>query len=513
MPLRVERTTLALPKEVRVRRFVRRQQHPKSLFAALGLVALPFVAFKEVVDNAVTVLCERVYYHKVGDSMQLLIPPSRDKVFTTLRQTWRQLRRILPRAAAWSQEEFLGTFSGRKREMYARAVARLNQGWSWSDVDRWSRVRAFIKHEKLPVVAGKRVVPRIIQPRSPEYNVLVGCYLKAAEHRIYDTLQSLFGETVRVVGKGVNVIDLAADLRHKWDSFTRPVAVGLDHSRYDQHISRAILEWEHRVYRHMYHDKILAGLLKRQLRTKGTILVNDGCLSFTTEGGRCSGDINTGLGNTLMMATMVHQYLLLHGLQYRVKVIFNGDDSLIFCEESDLHLLDGLPAYFTELGFILKVENPEYTFEKVSFCQMQPVMADGVWKMVRSFPLAVNKDVVTTFRLTRDNYLDYMATVGQCGLALSTGVPVYQAYYSWMSALGQNDPEKFVVNHAIWARGLVAHTAPVTEEARVSFFKAFGVHPHHQLAIEEAYARLPVPAFDPEHIFVPSLGADMGCQC
>lgn len=483
------------------------------VFAIQGLVAIPLVAFKHTVAVAHSVVMERIFYHIIDGVAVQPRRPTSGAVKAALLPTFDAFCRVAPFVAVWSFDDFVNSVHGRKHRLYDNCVKRLEKGWTWGDVSRWSRFRAFIKHEKLPVVATKRLVPRLIQPRSPEYNVLVGRYIKAAEKPIFAALGQLSGDVGPVVAKGLDVHQLAGVIVAKWTRFINPVAIGFDQSRFDQHISVAALEFEHGFYHRIFRSHELRKLLRYQLSCHGVVGCSDGHVKYDTEGCRGSGDMNTGLGNSIIQFALMHSYASSLNLQNSISYLVNGDDSLIICEKAAAPLFNGFASFCDDLGFVLKVEPLVDVCEKISFCQMQPVHLDTGWTMVRAFPTAVNKDVVTTFALTPSNFLRYYAAVGECGLALSTGVPVYQAFYSYLRGLAEPlSLSEEVGGMFFWKGNLDPKVAPVTDQARFSFYLAFGVLPEHQIAIEQSYRKLPVPLWDGISETQPIPNVDLGVR-
>jgi hypothetical protein len=109
----------------------------------------------------------------------------------------------------------------------------------------------FVKAEKINLTKKPDPAPRVIQPRSPRYNVAVGRYLKRLEKDIYRALKALAGDVV--VMKGYNAGQSGEIIARKWARFNRPCAIGLDASRFDQHVSEAALRWEHSVYTQLFY--------------------------------------------------------------------------------------------------------------------------------------------------------------------------------------------------------------------------------------------------------------------
>jgi hypothetical protein len=80
--------------------------------------------------------------------------------------------------------------------------------------------------------------------------------------------------------------------------------------------------------------------------------------------------------------------------------------------------------------------------------------------------------------------------VSQCGLSLTTGVPVWESWYRALGRIGtvSRDGVTNRVNECgarYWAKGV--RTCEITCEARASFYYAFGLTPEMQIALEEEY--------------------------
>lgn len=388
-----------------------------------------------------------------------------------------------------AREQFLAYYTGRRLGVYQRAVMSLEER-PLTKGD-FGVKKAFVKAEKINFSAKPDPAPRVIQPRDPRYNVEVGVYLRPLEHAIYKAIQEVFGGPT--VMKGYSAEQVAEHMRGMWDSFSDPVAVGLDASRFDQHVRPEMLRWEHSVYKQCFAKadrKKLAWLLEGQIKNKCYLQADDGRLRYHVDGSRMSGDMNTALGNCLIMCALVHRL----GLERSVKLRLanNGDDCVVVLERRDLaRFVDGIQSWFRTYGFSMKVEEPVGVFEQIEFCQAHPVYDGDKWVMVRNVATTLSKDAVCVNR-------DYghgpaakkwLGAVGECGLAMTGGIPVVQEHYAAFvrngsSGLGEN---------AVWtetgmyylSRGLQREYREPTEAARVSFWLAFGVSPTQQVAYEE----------------------------
>jgi len=434
-------------------------------------------------NNLLRGVAERVLYKNHSGELRPP-PPPKAGAFTRLRYVKRTLLRHLSPTPIVALEEYPMLYGGRKRIVYEKAVTELlSRGFRSSDAN----IRAFVKAEKINFTAKGDPAPRVIQPRSPMYNAMVGCYLKQFEKRLFRGFKAAFGYDV--VLKGLNADGVGNKLHESWAMFNEPVGVGLDASRFDQHVSVQALEFEHSIYNSVFRDERLRKLLRLQLHNKVTGLANDGMLKYEVEGRRMSGDINTGMGNCLLMSLIVLGYLDENKVQARLAN--NGDDCVLFLERRDLGKLTGLSKWFKDFGFVLTQEKPCYVFEEVEFCQSHPVRVGDGWRMVRDIRTAPSKDAVSL--LGWDNQTNFNAwrnAIGSCGLSLTSGVPVWEAYYNSMS--DGTAPEWAMDQVTDSGMGYMARgvkQAVITDDTRYSFYLAFGMLPDMQEALESSMPR------------------------
>jgi len=301
--------------------------------------------------------------------------------------------------------------------------------------------------------------------------------------------------------KGMTPDQVAGAIVTAWRGFKAPVGIGLDASRFDQHVSREALEWEHGIYARRFVDNgELRWLLKQQLENVGYGDYPGGQIRYKTDGCRMSGDMNTGLGNCLLMCCMMKAYIDEIGITGRL--INNGDDCVLIVEQEDLQkVMDTYKQWFLEMGFKMTLEGDGIAtrLEQIVFCQLQPVFTgEHGWTMVRQLK-AVVKDAAC---LTPDlkGIPTWMGAVGECGLALAGDIPVYGAIYSAYARMGvvnksDGRHQRVTNGHAAFrntgmalaSRGMNRGANPVTDEARASFYFAFGVEPRLQREFEERY--------------------------
>jgi len=482
-------TTLTHP-DVKVKHHTDRKKSSRKITAVSSMrPSVKLVVPLNNMNNGYRALIERQFY--VKDRVVGFVEPDPVPLHVFDWQLWYQLMRLRSRVfiPIMTYQQFIDAASGRKRRTYANAVDSLKRRpITRSD----SHISFFVKCENTNLTAKPDAVPRAICPRGPRYCVELGRYIKAIERTIYKSIDEMWGEVV--VMKGRNAVERAKVLREKWDSFSDPVAIGCDATRFDQHVSVGALEWEHLVYRSYFpHDRKLAELLRWQLRNKIYGNFCDGSFKASLRGHRMSGDPNTALGNTLLMSSMLHAFLF--GLRFRSTIVNDGDDSVIFLERKNAqYIYENIEPWFRRLGFRMEVEALVDEFEAVEFCQAHPVWNGMCWTMVRNHYVARAKDLTTYKVYTEGEFWSWLGAVGQGGMSMSGGIPVFQEFYQCLirSSAG------WAIKHAIdeWSglgylsRGLSTSYTEVTDAARVSYYIAYGVPPDVQRHIEEYYRNM-----------------------
>ncbi|AAB36708.1 SCVP57 [Saguaro cactus virus] len=434
-------------------------------------------------------LLERVFYVEDKVNKTLVPCPEPDRnAFKELAYLKRRLVRIVGLHTRISAAQVVDCYQGRKRTVYHNARLSLDE----IPLDRRdSHLRTFTKAEKFCVDLKPDPAPRVIQPRSPRYNLQVARYLKKTEHHIYRGLDKIWGGPC--VMKGYNVEEVASHIIGAWEQFQKPVAIGFDMSRFDQHVSVPALQFEHSIYQAIFKgDRELQQLLSWQLRNYGTGFAHDGLIRYKVDGCRMSGDMNTALGNCIL-ACLITKHIC-RGLDARL--INNGDDCVLICETRDVgRVVDKLTTAWLHFGFTCIAEEPVYEPEKIRFCQMAPVYDGEKWVMVRDPKVSLSKDAFSMVRWdTVKNAQQWFKAVGQCGLSIAGGVPIVQEFYRMYERAGGH--VKLPVLKEVSASGLFHMSfnsnraySEISDAARFSFWKAFDILPDVQEATEAELRR------------------------
>jgi len=439
------------------------------------------------VDTLRSGLLTRVFVSKYqvgGELSQPAVAPL-EVVFEIMREAEQKFKKLSVFLTPWTIDQFVES-RRRKRAVYERAGQVLKtRGLRKSD----AYLSTFVKAEKLNLTNKPDPDPRVIQPRGPAFNVAVGRYLSRLEPLIYRSLADMWGHTV--VFKGVNAGESGRLMREKWEMYSSPIAFGIDVHRFDQHVSTTLLKWEHRIYDLYFRSRRLRDLLKSQLQNRGFGRCPDGEVFYTVDGCRCSGDMNTSLGNCLLVCAALYAARARSGLDFNIAN--NGDDCIIFCNAGDEPAVRAVVLQvFETLCMPLAAEPAVDRFERISFCQTQPVETCNGWTMVRDPRTAMDKDLCSLKPIRNEAEWNTLRnSVGVGGRALAGNVPIWGPFYTMLSrgagvAVDQDSTE---TGFKHLARGMDG-SGPITDECRISFMRAYGIPPSVQLAVEEHLLQL-----------------------
>ncbi len=447
------------------------------------------------VETAYRAVLERVFLVKDTAQGFVRCPKPLSGAYERLREVRSKLVKVVPSTARWTYQQFVDSYTGRRNTLYAKARDSLLM----TGVRRsHAYLSSFVKAEKLNLTAKPDPTPRIIQPRHPVFNTAIGVFIKPLEGAIYKGITNLFGEPT--VFKGMNATQQGALMKQKWSRFTKPVAVGIDASRFDQHVSREALEWEHSVYLALMPDPEFRKLLSWQLVNRGFVRCGDGTVRYEVNGSRMSGDMNTALGNCLIMCALVWEYMRTLGLTVDdFALANNGDDCVVIFEQHHLYAFQrGLDVFFLDFGFEMTVEPPCYELEQIEFCQLHPVHTPYGYVMVRDPRTCIDKDL-TTFKwlecTTKPGWDLLRKAISDGGTALAGCIPVLGSFYAMIGRGVERKVNKKgdplvcteVTGFDMLAKGMKMIREEPISETRLSFWRAFGMSPDEQIALEEAY--------------------------
>lgn len=316
--------------------------------------------------------------------------------------------------------EWVAKYDAVRREQITNAL----------DLPESERVEYFQKIEQLDEVKD----PRAIQARCDNFKARIGPWIAALEHRVRERLPFLV--------KGLDEPAKAA----KINTLRRRAlkVVELDFSRFDRSLSVDLLKaTEHYIYQIVFPPKI-AGILSRQLHN--TVSSRNGATYFV-DGTRMSGDMNTSIGNCLIVACL----MLAVGMPLD-SFVAEGDDMLAVLTDKEVGGIQ--TKIFTDAGLDPKLAIGP--LDTGTFCSRFDIMTVLGPKRIRDIYRAV-----TRFCYSLNGELDEAHI--QRGVSEWAGVPMLGPVYEALAGL------------------------PITEilpETRVQFTFIFGISQDEQQAFE-----------------------------
>lgn len=408
-----------------------------------------------------------------------------------------------------SHTEFMASCRPHIKKRYQNAYQQIRERRTIFGSNQ-ARVNLFIKFEKIPLGKfedGK--APRGIQFRDFTYMYAfkraflpITRAIKACDGRnvFGQRINSMF--TKNMLGK-----DIANNMFEAWMEFKKPVGVCLDHSNWDGHYARPLMNVSNYMWNkyatHGYSRKrmtLLERLLSEQFVTRGA---SPNGLHFKASGKRCSGEYTTsdenGSANKHILES-VFELIILDALKdgslsgsfgdWKINIFVNGDDSVVMMEH-ELWLIvekrNNWLSLFRRLNQETKMDGEAaYRFEEISYCQASPVQFSGGWRMVKTPLRYLSRAAYTDKFFTEKTLLRYYRSLGLCELAVSAGVPILQTFALRLLELAQGARPLGNVDK-VQARSFnqaEIRFQPVTMQTRLSFEIAFGISVSRQLQIE-----------------------------
>lgn len=426
-------------------------------------------------------------------------PIPTDRAIKSVRRTAKVLARTIGYVERWTFDEVLSIYSGPKRTRYQNAIESLANK-PLVKGDRY--VTAFVKGEKLNPYTKENPDPRMIQYRGPRYGIVLATYLKPIEKKLLGIVVGT--KDLPAMAKGLNSKERARLLERKWESFGQPVCVSLDCSRWDRHLHKDMLQIEHDFYKHLIGgSKELDWLLAGQLKNKCKVgpITKDWIVKYVVNGNRMSGDMNTALGNCLMMVLFVKTAIE----QLKISdwdIMDDGDDCLLFLENKDLAIIEKeLPNIFLTYGQELKIENVARNITSVQFCQTRYVNLSTGARMISDWRKILGCGT-SGIRFWDNPRIvpDMLHAVGTCLFAGNFGVPIIQQYALRLIQLGSgklpkcwkmmyDEQMKLARDTRMWESGIIYNEMPISMDDRYEFELTYGVRVERQLEIEDYLRR------------------------
>lgn len=368
---------------------------------------------------------------------------------------------VTPTLVKTSFHDIISGYRGAKRRVYFRAAEDLGKELL-SSMD--ARVDSFVKVERQSA-PGK--APRLIQHRSPKFNLVLATYLKPFERWFYDEYKH---EGIRCVTKGLNVSQRAALLKDAAESIADPCFLLLDHKHFDSSVTVEHLRMLHAIYIRTFKSKRLAWLLRHQLDNKCRTANG---IKYRVKGTRMSGDFDTALGNTLLNYIVIRDCLYAQGIKF--KLLIDGDDSVVVLSVRDAGKLD--LTRFSAWGFTTK-SKLVYDISDVEYCQHFYV--DAPTPFFARHPAKVLSSYALSLRYYQGKAFEkYFRGCMMGELHVSRGVPIVGPLVE------EQAHGKYILDDDHRYRLTLDPVNINIEESRVAYHRTFGITPTEQVAMEK----------------------------
>lgn len=373
----------------------------------------------------------------------------------------------IPEMEPISYREVIQCYTGGKRRTYFMALQKLRQGGL---LPGDMKVSMFVKPDRYPagVIGDKH--PRAIQYRSPKFNLVMSTYIKPFEHWLYNKTYG-FSNT-RVVVKGLSPYERAELFEEKIKNYNDPVFLEFDHSKFDSTLRRQHIKSSHWAYQRAFGR---LKFLDCQLNNFG---YSKGGIRYYVRATRMSGDPDTGCGNSYVNLLALRAWIRARSIR-KYDIMLDGDDGVVIIERSELFKVELAP--FSRLGFDTKM-HIKFSKYEVDFCQCR-LMTIPRPNFVRNPVRAISHSVCCLKKYDDATLLAWQGGVGQCELALNEGVPVLSVLGSVLAR------EEYFLDQDMRAR--MGSCKPVrrniTMEARIQFWKCWGIVPDMQLYLEHDF--------------------------
>jgi len=250
--------------------------------------------------------------------------------------------------------------------------------------NKWGKVRPFAKVESISTEKW----PRNISPRHPHFNFIWAQFTKPLEAYFYKNLGAYgalkrfnphgneAGIPNRYIGKGLNKLQRGKLLEYKYNFFYKiwnviPIVLSTDCTGFDAHMTELFINLEVLFFLLCYLE------YKRWLKEfLGVVIENDMIsdqIRIWLKGGRMSGDMHTGFGNSMDVCAMIIAFFDWIGIR-RYDILCDGDDTLVFIHPDDFEVVPiKMKEFFLACGHELKIEKVARTIFDVEWCQTRPI--------------------------------------------------------------------------------------------------------------------------------------------
>lgn len=232
-----------------------------------------------------------------------------------------------------------------------------------------------------------------------------------------------------------------------------------------------------------------AGFYKELFKSFDFIRVEADGVKAELFGNRASGTAGTSAGNKIvMLAILVYA---LRGCEFK-KFLCDGDDTLVFVPEMEYRLhLNSWLRRMRRCRVQPKLENVAYSWEDVVFCRARIVVTAGGPVLVKD-PYDAFRGQTNFDRHLSPRFLDYLTTLADGFRNSYSGVPVLGEMHEMFLRGGVHDATTLASSgiEYVFRTDSRLRAIPITDSARSSFARAFGIQPDEQRLWERRFVEI-----------------------
>jgi len=380
----------------------------------------------------------------------------------------------------WEDDKVSKSYSGGKRQIYERTFRDMPATYSpW-----WAKVTPFVKIEKYTFYDKINRIPRPIQPRSMTYRAYLSKYMKPIEDVIKTIV--LPGCKFPFMAKGKSSKALAIVFEKMWNRFKKPIAFSLDLAKCDGTIHSELKRLENRFYTRFSQDPRFLACLIAQEADEYVVTIKELLKivkKWVLKHGRCSGDPQTGCGNTLIMGLVCRAIF-----RFKIEIFANGDDTIVIMEDENLPLARKLLCNFALFGLDVKEESCTNDLQSVEWCQSKFTITQQGPMWIRNYKKVLGT-ILANVEYEPLKIRSLMSQIALAELYQNPGQPIVAPVCAWIiSHMGTGKRYKFAFNQHTLKRSKYLDRDGCIDVPSLKDRELFCVHaqitPTDQIALE-----------------------------
>jgi hypothetical protein len=323
-----------------------------------------------------------------------------------------------------SIHNFISGKKGKLRTRYLEALHKIKS--DGFDLKKDSGIKMFIKNERYNEVKP----PRAIMGRDPKFNIMYSMYTTPLEEAMQHLPQIMKGENFLGRGK-------------KFAAIMSKIYAEIDYSKFEGSQRAKLLELvEWYILKRLYpEDDLIRQLFKAKLAKDGTTCNG---VKFSFFGTRGSGDMDTGLFNTILNWIACRRFEDYNNTGGKGRFIVDGDDGVIGINNENATFIDTAKSF----GFDAKIFK-RMDYHDVEFCSSKFIeISHGTYYQVQNVNKLLNNLQYVINTEFYESLPTYFGSLGFMYEKLYKDIPVYYEMAKFLttcanSYINTNMIEKF----------------------------------------------------------------------